>query len=555
MNDTITLELRDLKKHEVIVNMLRVQKSGFTKYDGKGVTLDHEILMPEMSRKAKEKFTYRVLNVASSHYKIIIVVNHHNDCILFNFSIPKYFYGHNIAQAIQNPNEPRFNFMMKSWDDIKELGYERLMTYINTFFDNEFPTVNVEEALIYLKLKRLDFCYNQIFRSKNDAIEYLELQKTIKKKHLREQNQMAQQMYQVYATSIFYSNQDYSVKIYHKGSEYQKNDKAEHERINKIKDRTVFDTNYLQEISDRILRYEITIRPSYMSYLYNNYIFRRNSKQFATWKATYNKIKNIYARYEKKKFFETVDVNKEIELLLPDLKKKVDKHTDLNFVQLMQYIYAKRVESKISNSVSISLIKRFYRDFDSLIHTRRNFWFKVSHEQKKLLIQDNENNSNRFQTVEDVLFTDRMYQLLAGKLKEFIIDMRIDAKQPISHYLDAIDKHNEKAKRIKKAQRGVPKYAKSKTFENTELDKPRMTMLLLVLQNNTIDTLSKMSGMANSTKQKYISDLKKIGYTKNTLDNLHIQVPALDFNQYYHELMTNQYRFFTDQLQVLKFRK
>lgn len=551
MVDTISLQLSDLKRHEVLVSQLRIHNSGFRKFDAKGKLLNHEFLLPEVSMRGKEKITFRVLNTASSHYKIIVVVDHHKDCVTFSFSVPKYFYGHNIAQAIQNPNEPKFNFTQKEWNDIAELGFERLWSYVLTFFDEQFPTVQIDYT--QLKLKRLDLCYNQIFRSKHDALEYLELQKSVKKKHLRETNQMAEQMYQVYSSSIFYSNQDYSVKIYHKGTEYQKNDKVQHELINMQKKQTIFQTEYLQEFSDRILRYEITIRPSYMSYLYNTKIFRKNSKQFATWKMIFNKIKNIYTKANTKKFFESVDINKQMALLLPLVRSKVDKQTEYNFIDLLNWTFNKVEKGrKISDEYSVSLMKRFYREFETLTHTRRNFYFKLDHIQKKLSVQDNANNSNKFKTLENVEFSKDMYKLMTDKLKDFIIDMRIDAKKPISHYLDKIDEHNSKMDRVRKMTKNVPAYAKGKT---RKFDKAHFAMLLMVLQNNTMETMCKMTGISARTKYKYIADLKMIGYTKNTLENLHIQVPELNFNAYYSELMTNQYKFFTNQLFILKHRK
>jgi len=551
MIDTISLQLSDLKKHEVLVNQLRIHHSGFRKFDAKGKLLNHEFLLPEVSMRGKEKITFRVLNTASSHYKIICVVDHHKDCVTFSFSIPKYFYGHNIAQAVQNPNEPKFNFTMKEWEDIASLGFERLWSYVLTFFDEQFPTVQIDYT--QLKLKRLDLCYNQVFRSKHDALEYLELQKSVKKKHLRETNQMAEQMYQVYSSSIFYSNQDYSVKIYHKGTEYQKNDKVQHELINHQKKQTIFQTEYLQEFSDKILRYEITIRPSYMSYLYNTKVFRKNSKQFQTWKAIFNKIKNVYTRANNKKFFESYDMNANLALLLPFVRSKVDKQTEYNFIELMNWIFNKKEKGKkISDEYAVSLMKRFYREFETLVHTRRNFYFKLDHTQKKLAVQDNVNNSNHFKSLENVELNKEMYLLMTEKLKDFIVDMRIDAKKPISHYLDKIDEHNAKMDRVRKMTKGVPAYAKGKT---RKYDKAHFGMLLMVLQNSTMENLCKMTGISARTKYKYIADLKAIGYTKNTLDNLHIQVPELNFNAYYSELMTNQYKFFTNQLFILKHRK
>ncbi len=53
-----------------------------------------------------------------------------------------------------------------------------------------------------------------------------------------------------------YTTHRYSLKIYHKGSEYTKHDRKEHKRINILKGKEYFKINELQSISDKILRYE-----------------------------------------------------------------------------------------------------------------------------------------------------------------------------------------------------------------------------------------------------------------------------------------------------------
>lgn len=281
MVDSITLELHDLKLHEKCVNILRCVEGGFTKYDGNDKlkrfrvgTLDREVTQFHDSWKEKERLIYKPVYQPSSHYKVIFMINPHKDCITFTFSIPKYFYSHNIAQAICNVNEVN-EFSASNFDVSTqiELGYNRLIRYINQFFLNEFPTCKIHWE--NLELRRLDFCFNQIFKTKSMALEYLELQRTIRKKHMRDDSTKSNN----YKTAIFYFNDSYSVKIYHKGSEFSKNDRKELDRINSF-GKMSFDTEYLQSFSDRILRYEVTIRPKYMAYLFNQHVFRSRSSQY-----------------------------------------------------------------------------------------------------------------------------------------------------------------------------------------------------------------------------------------------------------------------------------
>jgi hypothetical protein len=49
-----------------------------------------------------------------------------------------------------------------------------------------------------------------------------------------------------YSTSLMYVTKRYSAKIYHKGSEYEKNDLKEHLKINKEKGQEYFKTKSFQ---------------------------------------------------------------------------------------------------------------------------------------------------------------------------------------------------------------------------------------------------------------------------------------------------------------------
>jgi hypothetical protein len=549
MNDTINFCLHDLKKHETILNSIRIINNGYRIFEGnqKGTSLNHDIIINDISRKEKERFIYRTQYVASSHYKIIITVDKNkgdNGIINFNFSIPKYFYGHNIAQSTVNTNELDFQMINFSLDDAINNGYNRLLRYIKTFFDNEFPACYVDYSNI--ELKRLDFCYNQIFRSKGDALEYLNLQKLVKKKHLRENSGYSNN----YQTSIFYANDMYSVKIYHKGTEYSKNDVNEHERINRERKEIVFDVGYLQEFSDKILRYEITFRPSYISYIYNKYIFRKNSRQFLTWRTIHSRIKAINDSWNSRKFFETDNRNKQLLLLVNKYKDKIDKKTNLKFFNFLHINYFKKDSDKITDKMKIHLLLKFYKDVDILLNYRRRFYFDLNIKDRADNFIDNQNNDLKFDTFKKVKYTNELYILMANKLKEFIFDMRVETRKPTEQYLSSIDKYNETVDLYRKQIKGLPSYSITKS--KSKLDKPKLGLILIALENSTIDNLQNRIGFSRATLSKYKKDLKTIGYEKNSVSNIPFEVPDIDFKQYYIETSLNQYKFFINQFFRLK---
>lgn len=71
-----------------------------------------------------------------------------------------------------------------------------------------------------------------------------------------------------------YTTQRYSEKIYHKGSEYKKNDLKHHRRINNEKGVQIFNIEKIQDFADRILRYELTLRNEELNYLFKTNLFR-----------------------------------------------------------------------------------------------------------------------------------------------------------------------------------------------------------------------------------------------------------------------------------------
>jgi len=68
-----------------------------------------------------------------------------------------------------------------------------------------------------------------------------------------------------YTSSLFYSTKRYSFKIYHKGTEFEKHDRKELAKNNVTK----HSVDFLQNVADRINRYEVTFRKSMFDYIFN----------------------------------------------------------------------------------------------------------------------------------------------------------------------------------------------------------------------------------------------------------------------------------------------
>src|SRR5262249_16907202 len=151
---------------------------------------------------------------------------------------------------------------------------DKLETFLKTFFKTEFLFCPVDWKDV--EVNRIDVCFNQMFPTRKEALKYLEYQKRLKKKYARDEAGVLRE----YATSLMYVTKRYSAKIYHKGSEYEKNDQKEHLKINQEKGREYFNTSEYQGLSDRMLRYELTIRNTMLNYLHKRYLFRTKCPYF-----------------------------------------------------------------------------------------------------------------------------------------------------------------------------------------------------------------------------------------------------------------------------------
>lgn len=252
MIDTIKITLNNVSKYPIIKTQYeRATKEGSTVIsidEDTGEFLentkirailhhDSNSLIPMLKRGS--------LHLASSNYDLSYQYHVQTDSINFEFSVPKYLYGTNILQFI--------NY----FDQDAESQYNKLMNFIKTFSDKHF----IEKIdLSDLFLNRIDLCYNQFFASKFDAIKYLNEQKELLTKYARS----TKNDYRSYETSLSYITKRYSFKIYHKGTEFKKHDKVKLANNNT----TGENINDLQDISDKILRYEITFRKAQIDYLF-----------------------------------------------------------------------------------------------------------------------------------------------------------------------------------------------------------------------------------------------------------------------------------------------
>lgn len=294
MLDTIHFRIRNLQVHENLKIAL-LEKS----YSGKSIRrfeVDED--MGKTISRSKLAFKYlhyfdsgnsstvvHFNELKSHHYSIAYKVDLERDYIEVNLSLPKWLYGTNVLQLIPHHFD-RGHGSYCTANSPLDIANEYYAVFLSVFkyllhryFDN--PRLDLIEII------RLDFCYNQVFDSKEDCDRYFDLVKTRNKKYQRINANNAVS----YNSSLFVKNRHYSFKIYKKGVEFEKHDKRKLFEYNK-NNAGHFNIESLQELADKTLRYEMTMRSSWLNYLYNY----RIAMVRESWKESYDYYKKFYGK-------------------------------------------------------------------------------------------------------------------------------------------------------------------------------------------------------------------------------------------------------------------
>lgn len=196
------------------------------------------------------------ISLPSNHYSVSYKADFNKKEIEFNFSIPKYEYSTNVMQFIS------------MYDQGYMMCFKMLVVFIKDFIKQTFDQEPIMEDV---EINRIDLCYNQFFLKKEDALTYLDEQKKLLVKYARS----SKNNFRSYDTSLMYITQRYSFKIYHKGTEFKKNDYRELVKNGNPKNLPLQE---LQEHADCILRYEMTFRNTMLQYLTKHHFFISSDK-------------------------------------------------------------------------------------------------------------------------------------------------------------------------------------------------------------------------------------------------------------------------------------
>lgn len=503
MVDTIVMRIHDLRKHHDLVKFVNTNFKGTSKHSAQ--IPKEEVDELRKSPLADDKFivdyfrnsktgthiihykSQERLNT-SGHYYFHAFENRDRDFLEFNFSVPKYKWGTNILHFARHMWDKDFVYYKHSsiMYNLNE-SYALLISFIKSFFLSEFAGLcAIDYSLV--EINRIDLAYNQVFGSKDHALEYLEYQKEIRRKHSRKDVLH----FREYETSLMYTTHRYSLKIYHKGSEYKKHDRKEHKRINSLKNKEFFKIDELQSVADKILRYEITFRDSMFSYLYCNRIFR-------------NKCPRHKVRYE---IYKRVEANNEKNDRLADrIAKFSDPAKKAKFKKSHPYLEVTPNERKI------------HKDMKKLLSRNRLFMLRVDENVQRF----NSETDNYEYFEERAHFSKALFKECSRFFLDFIKEFQVTEKPSISAVSDRIDLYND-------------------THFN-QLPKNEMMKFYELLQNNTFEDISNKKLYSRATYYRYLKRFNEIGITKNSVMDIDLICVPADLRNYHSILFAKRQLF------------
>lgn len=574
MIDTVVFKLHDLSHegHKAIMDFL-LDEGAMDKNQWHNITskvfVDKEEYMGKTNKIRMNEYASHAFDsmkrVRSKIYGGFPAPSYHYDilwfemvdCIQFQVSIPKYLFGHNIAQFVPSPDHKLFTKhgygKMKDVEFQARIAYGRMLAFIKRFFEENFIDIPVDYEKI--ELRRFDICFNQYFNSKDDALRYLELQKRVVKNYVREGSSYGQHEW----TSCNYQTAFYGLKIYHKGSEFRKHDKKRLMDYNKqiaegltagLKKNkwaiSSFDVEYLQDNADRILRYELSIDTKGMSYFFKRYVFKKDDPDWRNMMKDFNYWKNIIENPlpESDEEYRARDEQwRKLEKRLEKAKAKGLDHKRILIERQMELYKAERSGNRRLVTKDAMIL---YKDMQRFLGKRHEFYpFRKVINKKEI----GNFHSYRFQHVKKQAFSRKLFMHVFGRLWSDFNAFQIKQMPTLDEMMDALRTHNMevqmKQERFKDLRAKGLLTNDDKKRIGTVIRESKMISLFMLLRTKTIDEIAREKIFPRTTMFRYRQDLAKIQVYRNNvgIDN----IPHCDdYEEYYNNLLHGEwYKFFS----------
>lgn len=207
-------------------------------------------------------------HLPSYHYNLAYAIDFNQDFIEFNFSIPKFLFTTNVFQFVPHYWDKHYSPSYNK--DLQSMGavcYDRFVSFMDWFLEVHLNG-HVDKSCV--QITRIDFCFNKILSSRDEAMLYISHLKRIRKKFLRSTKIPA-----AYHNGVYFAHDDYTFKIYHKGDEFKVHDR------NKLRaEYSEPQLERLQNFADRMVRYELECKPGLMNTVFKRKIFRADSRKW-----------------------------------------------------------------------------------------------------------------------------------------------------------------------------------------------------------------------------------------------------------------------------------
>jgi len=503
MIDTVEFKIHDLRLHVDLVKFL----NGELSRTGQRVTMTTE---QAGAVSAEQKLTNRkylhLLNVgttvevshfdklASSHYEIAYRIDYLADFIALNVSIPKYAYGTNVLHYNTPPTARDFNFTAHSTLETNlEESYVRLVRFLRKFFAREFGHCRVVES--FVQLTRVDLCYNQVFDCGDDALEYLKQMMKVRKKYRREGSNESRH----YGTTYHYKTDRYSFKCYHKGTEFKKHDARRLQQLNETKGYD-FNVPALQAFANRILRYEMTFRNAYMSYIFMHRLFRKDCHVWQYMLPLWKKNKQYKAT--------------------PEPGPNSDRPSYWQWKKSLT-----RDELRAIEYVEgfINRTKQFYLSAEGF-----NLDFDRETDEHQLATSS---EPQRFYA--PAKFSRRLLRLMSAKFRSILSEFELQLKEDSATILGKVRAHNQRldSQRAELLAMGIPQSDPLHKQAGKKISVQKMEVVARMLDTQSFEQIAASGVFSRQTWYNYRRELARVGTTEKSLTGVAIRT-KMDLEQY-----------------------
>jgi hypothetical protein len=314
-----------------------------------------------------------------------------------------------------------------------------------------------------------------------------------------------------YDTSIYLVGRYYMLKIYHKGSEFNRIRKGESDKkglndINKEKGYEKYKIEELQNLADKMLRYEVEYKKSGMNYIYKRYIYKAKDKKYIFYKKQALEYDSIQSKIDR-------------------LSKLKNNRPKLN-LYLIKLGYNKYDEAMKMLLIDLKKFKRYKIFYEKSQTQHADFFLDISlsaMDASEFVLEEELDNYHRkgFTFRKEALFSTELVQYMGIHFLKFINEFTLKTLDESVINLEVMIKTIER----KNAE------LKSKGLKGTNLS-PGFKEFIRLLDQMSLDEIKEKKIYERTTLYRNKKILASIGYVRQSL--MQRKIPfGKDFAEYY----------------------